>query len=157
MQKDKKPRPKSGKSKVVMVSGGFDPLHIGHIRLFKDAKKLGSRLVVVLNNDHWIRQKKGVEFMTDKERKEIIEAIVEVDKVILTGHKKNTNDISVCKELRKVRRHVLANGGDRNANNIPEYDVCRELGIEMAFNVGGEKMQSSSELLRNYLVKNGHR
>ena len=157
MQKDKKPRPKSGKSKVVMVSGGFDPLHIGHIRLFKDAKKLGDRLVVVLNNDHWIRQKKGVEFMTDKERKEIIEAIVEVDKVILTSHKKNTNDISVCKELRKVRPHVFANGGDRNANNIPEYDVCRELGIEMAFNVGGEKMQSSSELLRNYLVKNGHR
>src|SRR3989344_3927018 len=137
MQKDKKPRPKSGKSKVVMVSGGFDPLHIGHIRLFKDAKKLGDRLVVVLNNDHWIRRKKGVEFMTDKERKEIIEAVAEVDKVILTGHEENTTDMSVCRELAKLRPDILANGGDRNEKDAKnpesslykEIKLCRKLGI----------------------------
>ena len=137
--------------KVDMVSGGFDPIHIGHIRYIQEAKKLGDELVVVLNNDNWLRIKKGKEFMPGKERKEIIEAINGVDAVLLSGHAKNTRDMSVCAEIKKIKPHIFANGGDRFADNIPEFKLCNDLGIEMVFNVGrGGKIRSSSELLKKY-------
>jgi D-beta-D-heptose 7-phosphate kinase/D-beta-D-heptose 1-phosphate adenosyltransferase len=88
---------------VVAVSGGFDPLHIGHVRMFEAAKKLGDRLVVILNNDAWLRTKKGFVFMPQKERKEIIEALAAVDKVVITKHSRSDTDRSVTRELRKVR------------------------------------------------------
>jgi len=139
------------KKKIVMVSGGFDPIHIGHIRYMKEAKKLGDYLVVVLNNDNWLRKKKGKEFMAEKERKEIIESIACVDKVIITDHAKNTTDMSVCNEINKIQPHIFANGGDRFANNIPEFILCNKLGVKMVFNVGsGGKVRSSSDLLKNY-------
>jgi len=135
---------------VVAVSGGFDPVHIGHIILFREAKKLGDKLVVILNNDNWLKKKKGYVFMPQKERKEIIKAIRYVDKVILTGHQKNPKDMSVCKELKKLKPDIFANGGDRTRKNIPEVAVCRAIGCKMAFNVGyGGKIQSSSWLLQN--------
>lgn len=142
--------------KVVMVSGGFDPVHIGHVRMFQEAKALGDELVVVLNNDNWLRYKKGYAFMRDKERKEIIEAFECVDRVVLTSHTSNTKDISVCREIKKIRPHIFANGGDRKQDNIPEYDVCDRLGIKMVFNVGyGGKVRSSSKLLADYGKKVG--
>ncbi|OGJ02617.1 hypothetical protein A3G06_01060 [Candidatus Nomurabacteria bacterium RIFCSPLOWO2_12_FULL_46_14] len=145
---------KNKKEKMVAVSGGFDPIHIGHVRLFAAARKLGGRLVVILNNDNWKKLKGRHIFMPGRERKEIIEALRTVDEVILTGHKKNTKDISVCRELSKIRPDVFANGGDRFADNIPEYKLCRKLGIEMAFNVGrGGKIRSSSVLLEEYKNK----
>ena len=135
--------------KIVMVSGGFDPVHIGHVRLFREAKKLGDELVVVLNNDNWLRFKKGFAFMLETDRKEIIESLKDVDRVIITTHPENTNDISVCKEIEEIRPHVFANGGDRKHDNIPEYRLCKKLGIKMVFNVGeGGKIRSSSELVR---------
>lgn len=144
---------KSGKSKktVVAVSGGWDPIHIGHVRLFNEAKKLGDTLVVILNNDNWLLAKKGHAFMPERERKEVIEGLRAVDKVILTKHKKNDADRSVCRELRKLRPDIFANGGDRVAGNIPEYALCEELGIDMVFGIGrGGKIQSSSWLLEKY-------
>jgi len=150
---------KKRKKKVVAVSGGFDPLHIGHIRLFQEAKKLGDELVVILNNDHWLRKKKGSEFMIEEERKEIIEALACVDKVIISSHSKNINfknvtDKSVCDDLAKIKPHIFANGGDRFVDDIPEFKLCNELGIKMVFNVGhGGKVRSSSELLKNYTKK----
>ena len=143
------------KKKVVMISGGFDPIHIGHIRYMQEAKKLGDRLIVVINNDNWIRQKKGKEFMPETERKEIIEAISGIDEVIISSHPKNPKDMSVSKEIKKIKPDIFANGGDRKPeqNDIPssEYVVCKELGIKMAFNVGrGGKIRSSSELLKEY-------
>jgi len=136
----------------VAVSGGFDPLHIGHIRLFKEAKKLGDELIVILNNDNWLRQKKGFVFIPEKERKEILEAIKWVDKVVLTSHQPHTKDMSVNKELKKIKPNIFANGGDRTADNIPEVAVCRQLGCKMMFNVGrGGKIQSSSWLLNKFL------
>ncbi len=142
------------KQKVVAVSGGFDPLHIGHIRMFQEAKKLGDKLIVILNNDNWFKVKGKPVFMSHKERKEIIEALECVDEVIITKHPKNTKDISICKELLSIKPHVFANGGDRFADNIPEFKLCNDLGIQMVFNVGkGGKIRSSSELLKAYSKK----
>jgi len=142
------------KKKIVMISGGFDPIHIGHIRYMQEAKKLGDYLIVVINNDNWLRLKKGSEFMGELERKEIIESIGCVDKVIISKHKKNTNDMSVCNEIRDIKPHIFANGGDRFADNIPEFQLCNELKIKMVFNVGkGGKVRSSTELLRDYSKK----
>ncbi len=137
-----------------MVSGGFDPVHIGHVRLFNEAKKLGDYLIVVLNNDNWLALKKGYAFMQDIERKEIIEAFSSVDEVVLTSHTPGTTDISVCRELEMFRPDIFANGGDRHAGDIPEYALCDKLGIQMVFNVGeGGKVRSSSELLKEYSQK----
>ncbi len=136
---------------VVAVSGGFDPLHVGHVRMFKKAKKFGDKLVVILNNDNWLVKKKGYVFMPEKERKELIEAIRGVDKVILTAHKKNTNDMSVCVELLKIKPDIFANGGDRKIDNTLELSVCKKIGCEAVFNIGdGGKIQSSSWLLKKY-------
>ena len=142
------------KKKVVAVSGGFDPLHIGHIRYIQEAKKLGDKLVVILNNDNWFKVKGKHIFMPHIERKEIIEALECVDEVIVTKHSKNSKDISVCRELSKIRPHIFTNGGDRFADNIPEFKLCKKLGIEMVFNVGyGGKVRSSSQLLKEYAKK----
>lgn len=137
------------KETVVAVSGGFDPVHIGHVRMFQEAKKLGDKLVVIVNNDNWLKLKKGFNFMPEDERKEIIEALDGVDEVMLTFHEPGTTDMSVCKELEHLKPDIFANGGDRKEDNIPEYELCNRLGIKMAFNVGhGGKVQSSSDLVK---------
>ena len=135
-------------TKVVAVSGGVDPVHIGHIRLIKEAKALGDKLVVILNNDNWLKQKKGFVFMKEDERKAVLEAIRDVDEVVITEHPENPKDMSVCAELEKLRPDVFANGGDRWADNVPERQLCIKLGIKMVDNVGGSKAQSSSELVK---------
>ena len=148
--------------KVVMVSGGFDPVHIGHVRMFEEAKKLGDELVVYVNNDNWLRAKKGFVFMPERERKEIIEAFKPIDRVIISSHKKGTTDMSVCMGLIKIKPNVFANGGDRDekdANNpdsslYKEKEIHKKLGIEMVFNVGyGGKVQSSSKLIKKSVLK----
>lgn len=133
--------------KIVAVSGGFDPIHVGHVRMIQEAAKLGDELVVIINNDNWLRTKKGEAFMPEDQRQEIVEALAGVDRVVLTNHEPNCEDMSVCDALREVQPHVFANGGDRFADNIPEAVLARELGIECVFNVGrGGKVQSSSWL-----------
>ncbi|MCX6797316.1 MAG: adenylyltransferase/cytidyltransferase family protein [Candidatus Doudnabacteria bacterium] len=143
--------------KTVTISGGFDPVHIGHIELMKEARGLGDRLVVIINNDNWLKKKKGFVFMNEKERKAIIEAVRYVDEVIITGHPENPTDMSVCAELEKLKPDIFANGGDRDKKNAadaksslnPEQALCQRLGIEMVFNVGKSgKIQSSSELVK---------
>ena len=141
--------------KIVMVSGGFDPVHIGHVRMFKEAKKLGDELIVLLNNDNWLHLKKGYVFMPEHERKEIIESFHGVDRVILTSHEKDTKDISISKDLLSIRPHVFAKGGDRHVGNIPtpEVLVCKEIGCEIVNDVGfGGKVQSSSELVEKSVL-----
>ena len=94
--------------------------------------------------------------MPEEERKEIIESISSVDRVILTSHPAGTKDISVCEELRKIKPHIFANGGDRKPNwdPVPEVGVCAELGIEMVYNVGhGGKVRSSSDLVKEAVKK----
>lgn len=136
--------------KVILVSGGFDPVHVGHVRMFKEAKKLGDRLVIVLNNDNWLLKKKGYAFMPEADRKEILESFACVDEVVLSEHRENDPDVSVCREIERIRPDVYANGGDRFADNIPEFKLCTDLGIEMVFNVGGGKVRSSSDLVKKY-------
>ena len=142
---------KAKKPIIVAVSGGFDPIHIGHVRLFQEAKKIGDKLVVIINNDNWLRAKKGYVFMPERERKEVIEALRFVDKVVFTRHPKNPKDMSVNDALARLKPHIFANGGDRTNKNTPEVAVCKKIGCRMVFNVGtGGKMQSSSWLLGKY-------
>src|SRR3989338_1459525 len=139
--------------KIVAVSGGFDPIHIGHVRMLEEAKKLGDKLVVILNNDHWLVDKKGFAFMPEAERKEVLEAIEAIDEVLLTDHVPGDTDRSVCRGLRQIRPDIFANGGDRKPDGdpVPEVALCEEFGIEMAYNVGhGGKIQSSSWLLAKH-------
>jgi cytidyltransferase-like protein len=144
-------RTRAKKKRIVAVSGGFDPVHIGHIRLFESARTLGDTLIVILNNDHWLMKKKGFVFMPQNERKDLLKAFRAVDKVVLTRHTKNPRDMSVSRELMKIRPHVFANGGDRTRKNIPETAVCNGMKCRMVFGVGkGGKVQSSSWLLDNF-------
>ncbi len=146
------PKKKTAKKpRWVAVSGGFDPIHIGHTRMFNEAKKLGDKLVVILNNDNWLMAKKGYVFMLENERKEVLSALQSVDKIVLTAHSPDDPDRSVCRELAKIKPDVFANGGDRkNINDIPEGAVCKQFDIKMIFNVGkGGKVQSSSWLTAN--------
>lgn len=137
-------------SKTVVVSGGFDPLHVGHLQMMLEARELGDELIVILNNDNWLRAKKGRVFMPEEERRFILNHIDCVDKVILSMHEPNTVDMSVCKELRAIDPHIFANGGDRFADNTPEKKLCEEMDIHAVFNVGGGKLASSSELVKKY-------
>ena len=133
---------------VVVVSGGFDPIHIGHVRYFKEAKKLGNKLVVILNNDNWLKAKKGYVFMPEADRKEIIEAFACVDDVILSFHEAPPQDMSVCSELEVLKPDIFANGGDRFSDNVPEKALCKDLNIQTIFTVGGDKIRSSSDLVK---------
>ena len=133
--------------KTVAISGGFDPLHIGHVRLINSAKELGDKLIVIINNDNWLKRKKGYIFMSEYDRAEIISNLKAVDEVILTSHARNADDMSVCDEIKKIKPDIFANGGDRKKDNTPEYALCKEMSIEMVFSVGGDKIRSSSELV----------
>ena len=148
--------------KVVAVSGGFDPVHPGHINYFREAKKLGDELVVIINNDHWIHSKKGHGFMSAKDRALVIAAFRHVDRVIISKHKKNTKDMSVSKEILALKPDIFANGGDRNEKDAKnpksslykDVEMCKRLGVKMVFNTGHDKkMLSSSKLLKQYLKK----
>jgi cytidyltransferase-like protein len=154
---------KKKKKIVVAVSGGFDPIHIGHVRMFYEAKALGDELVVILNNDNWFGIKGRHLFMSEDERKEIIEALRPVDRVIISKHKKSkkkfgrsTKEYSVCRELEELKPDIFANGGDRFKEDVPEVETCQKIGCKMVFNIGeGGKVQSSSWLLGKYLDKAG--
>lgn len=146
--------------KTVAISGGFDPIHVGHIEMMKEAKALGDRLVVIINNDNWLMAKKGFVFMQEQERKIVIEAIRYVDEVVISSHDKNAAGalaMSVSKELEKVHPDIFANGGDRDEKNAADpnsslhhdIETCKKLGIKMIFNIGHSgKIQSSSDLVK---------
>lgn len=137
-------------SKVVMVSGGFDPVHVGHVRMFKAAKKLGDKVICVVHSDEWLVQKKAYRFMPQEERVELLEAFRDIDEVYL----ETSLDRSASTALRKIKPDIFANGGDRNEDDaknphstlFKDMETCKELGIEMIFEVGGGKVQSSSAL-----------
>ena len=140
--------------RIVQITGGFDPLHSGHIAYIKAARELGDSLIVGVNSDEWLRRKKGQEFMPWEERATIVAALHNVDRVI------NFDDIdnSAKDAIRKVRaiypsaQIIFANGGDRTKENIPEMDLLEEmLHLDFVFGVGGEdKKNSSSWILQEW-------
>tara|TARA_A100001011_G_scaffold345884_1_gene381905 strand:- start:363 stop:782 length:420 start_codon:yes stop_codon:yes gene_type:complete len=129
-------------NKRVMVSGGFDPIHIGHVRMILEAAKVGD-VIVVLNSDEWLSRKKGFVFMPWCERAEIIESI----RGVVSVEHVEDSDNTVCEAIRRLHPDVFANGGDRKQQNTPEIDLCNQMNIELAWNVGGGKIQSSSDLV----------
>ena len=132
--------------KVVVVSGYFDPIHVGHLELMEKAKSLGDKLIVIVNNDKQVIMKRGKgPFMNQDDRKKLIESIKHVDEAFISIDE----DRSVCASLRAIKPNIFANGGDRHQGEVPETSVCRELGIEMV-DGQGQKIASS----RNYYNSN---
>ena len=135
------------KEKVVVCSGYFDPLHVGHLEYFKMAKKLGDTLVVIVNNREQCLLKKGEEFMDEKDRLDIIFHLDMVDEVLMSVDK----DKSVCKSLELIAQFkpmadiTFCNGGDRHLGEVPESKTCGKLGIRMEDGLG-EKIRSSSDM-----------
>ena len=129
--------------KKIMVSGGFDPIHIGHVRMIQDAARWGT-VIVAINSDDWLLRKKGYVFMPWKERAEIIGNIKGVSIVTTV----DDTDGTVCEAIQRHRPHAFANGGDRKKENTPEMNLCNDLGVQLLWNVGGgDKPQSSSWLI----------
>lgn len=143
--------------KIVLATGGFDPVHSGHIAYLEEARKLGDRLIVGVNSDAWLERKKGRSFMPITERTTIMENLRMVDGVILF----NDNDGSSIEAIKNVKQLypddtiIFANGGDRTQNNIPEMSVA---GVTFAFGVGGEnKANSSSWILEDWKAPKTYR
>ena len=152
---------------VIIVSGGFAPIHKGHLRMFREASWLGHHVVVGLNSDEWLTRKKGKPFMNFEERKEIIEGFKYVNQVIPFDDSDDTAS-DLIKRVHSIydseeHEHeyedfdhmgmvgyyqiYFANGGDRTTDNVPEMKVCKELDVTMLWGVGGGKIQSSSWLI----------
>jgi D-beta-D-heptose 7-phosphate kinase/D-beta-D-heptose 1-phosphate adenosyltransferase len=141
--------------KVVLVTGGFDPIHRGHISYIKAAKELGDLLVVGLNSDEWLKAKKKNFFMALYDRWVVVEEFASVDVVIEFDDSDGTakDAIRTCLELFPDWTIVFANGGDRTEGNIPEMDIDSDR-VEFVFGVGGtDKKNSSSWILEEYIKK----
>ncbi len=131
------------KKKIVVVSGYFNPLHVGHLEMISRASKLGGKLIVIVNNDFQVFLKGSVPFMSQKDRIKIIKSICGVDEVFLSIDK----DKTVRRSLEEIKPDIFANGGDRKSiGDIPEYSLCQRLGIEMVDGLGN-KIRASSEII----------
>jgi len=134
---------------VVVLSGGFDPMHIGHLRMIQESAKMAEIVIVGVNSDEWLMRKKGYVFMPHKERVEMVQGTRGVSKAMAF----DDDDNSACDLLRQVRalwpnfKVAFANGGDRTSDNIPEIPVAEELDVHLIWGVGGGKIQSSSDLV----------
>tara|TARA_B100000676_G_scaffold123686_1_gene123316 strand:+ start:509 stop:919 length:411 start_codon:yes stop_codon:yes gene_type:complete len=126
---------------VVAVSGYFDPIHVGHLEYLQLASKLGDKLIVIVNNNHQAKLKKGEFFIHEKDRIQIVAALRCVDEVFLSID----TDSSVCKSLEAVKPNIFANGGDRSLDEIPETAVMKKHDIKMVDGLG-DKIRSSSDL-----------
>ena len=128
--------------KIVAASGYFDPFHVGHLEYLQKAKKLGAKLIVIVNNDRQTINKKGYVFMNAEDRMRIIQALECVDEAVLSIDE----DSTVCKTLARIKPAIFAKGGDRYSHEIPEAPVCREHGIIIVDGLG-KKIRASSELI----------
>ncbi len=138
--------------KIVITSGYWNPLHVGHINLLREAKKLGDYLIVIVNNDEQVKIKGSMFFMEEKERVEIIKSLKYVDEAVLSIDKDATVAESLIAVAKKYpgAEFLFAKGGDRDSGNIPEKEkkVCKDFNIKIISGVGGEKVQGSSWLLK---------
>lgn len=127
--------------KKVAISGYFDPIHVGHLEYIELSKKMGDYLVVIVNNNHQCKLKKGKPFMDEKDRMKIVSAIEGVDEVFLSID----TDKSVCASLEAIKPDIFANGGDRSTGEVPESKICKKYNIQMTDGLG-DKIRSSSDL-----------
>ena len=127
--------------KTVAISGYFDPIHVGHLEYIKEARKLGEKLIVIVNNNHQCILKKGKPFMDENDRVLITSSLKDVDDVFLSIDK----DKTVCKSLEQIKPDIFANGGDRKNYEIPESTICKKYNIQIIDGLG-EKIRSSSDL-----------
>ena len=141
--------------KVSLVTGGFDPIHSGHISYFKRAKDLSNYLVVGVNTEEWLTRKKGQYFQSWKERAEIIRHLDMVDAVISWDDEDNSASGAIAKCLEIAETVIFANGGDRGKDNTPEVDKYGDHPcVEFAWGIGGDdKMNSSSWILHGYFER----
>jgi len=141
---------------IVLVTGGFDPIHSGHITYFRSAKKLGDKLIVGVNSDKWLVQKKGSAFLPINERTEIVSNLSVVDETIeFEDDEYNSAANSIAVVVGKYPKHkiIFANGGDRNSENIPEMKIYGDNpNVHFEFGVGGDFKKNSS----NWILKNWH-
>ena len=128
---------------TVMVSGGFDPVHAGHIRMIRAAAEYGD-VIVIANSDDWLYRKKGFVFMEYARRVEILNAV----KGVVVVDSVDDSDDTVVDALHKHHPDIFANGGDRFPKNTPEATICEKLEIESFWGIGGEKIRSSSDLVK---------
>ena len=142
----------NAKKNMIILSGGFDPIHKGHIRMFKEAS-LNGMVVAGLNSDQWLIRKKGKFFMPFVERKEILESIRYIDLV----KSFNDSDDTACSLINKINNEYsdnynifFGNGGDRTNQTTPEIKFCNDNNIDLIWGLGGGKIQSSSDLLKNW-------
>ena len=127
--------------KTVVTSGYFDPLHVGHLECLELAKKLGDKLIVIINSDFQAKLKKGKSFMNEQDRMKIVAALKCVDEVFLSIDKDKTQ----CESLKYLKPDIFAKGGDRTNNEIPESKTCKNLNIKIIDGLG-QKIRSSSKL-----------
>lgn len=140
---------KGSLGKIVCASGGFDPIHPGHTNYIIDSKKYGDTLVVIVNGDNFLIKKKGYRFMNLRTRCMNVASIRNVDYVIPFEIK---NDLTVIKALKIIKPNVFTKGGDRtNKKNIPEWDICNKLNIDIKLQVGIKEIWSSSDLIKNVI------
>lgn len=139
---------RAGLGTIVATSGGYDPLHPGHVSCLLESAGHGDTLVVIVNGDGFLRRKKGKSFMDLKARCQVVSCIRAVDYVVPF---ETEDDDTVCAALRVIRPHVFTKGGDRtDMSNIPEWGVCKALGIEVITGVGMDKAWSSSDYLASW-------
>lgn len=149
MANNKKTYKTKKKPVVVAVSGYFNPIHVGHLEMMERSKKLGDKLVAIVNSDYQVKLKGSVPFMPEKDRIKIVKAIRWVDDAVLSIDR----DKTVCKSLAKLHPDIFANGGDRkNLNDVPEFAICEKLGIKMVDGLG-RKIRSSSILIAEAALK----
>tara|TARA_Y100000593_G_C4292236_1_gene328860 strand:+ start:1027 stop:1512 length:486 start_codon:yes stop_codon:yes gene_type:complete len=138
---------------TVMVSGGFDPVHVGHIRMIRAAAEHGD-VIVIANSDEWLYRKKGFVFMEFEKRIEILNAI----KGVVLVDSVDDTDGTVCEAIERLKPTYFANGGDRGRENTPEMIICEKVGTKLLWSVGGDdKADSSSDLVKKFFEFPPHR
>ena len=144
------------KYNYALISGGFDPVHIGHLAMIKDANKIADKVIVLLNSDNWLVRKKGKPFMIETQRAQILEEFQSISEVIIQKNDDDDSSNNAIIDFHKSHANksiCYCNGGDRShENKIRETDVCKDLNIDLVFGIGGiHKLESSSNLTKNYL------